>query len=123
VAAVTGETKPLPGEAELGALGCPRTLVFDSAWRIERLADHLDGGTGAVLRGERLAVMCALDYRRHGESASAERAPTCDEVAATYARAVGGSASAPFVVSVADQWNHSDCDERYLANGTRRPVR
>lgn len=99
-----------PGTPEIRAMGCEQAMVLDMKDVGELMNDAFDAGLGdAGLEG--LEVECAL---------SASAAPiACDDVAKTYVRAVGGTASAEFAVRVKRQNDTRPlCESTYDTDGT-----
>ena len=101
-----------PGTPEIRAMGCEQAMVLDMKEVSDLMNDAFDAGLrlgDAGLQG--LEVECAL---------SASAAPvTCDDVAKTYLRAVGGTASAEFAVRVKRQNDtHPLCERTYDTDGT-----
>jgi hypothetical protein len=82
------EAQNAPGTAELRALGCAQAMVMDAA-KVQELAAQF-GDAGPKANG--LIVTCNVSR--------AGKAPTCDDVATTYVKAVGGRASGRFEVTV-----------------------
>jgi hypothetical protein len=111
-AALVAEATNAPGTTELRALGCSTPMVID-AEKIAAIAQAFgDAGTAKVEGDEGLAVVCGMN---------GGKPPTCDEVAETYVKAVGGTASASFAVSVGQSGGNPQCQGNYLANGKRAP--
>jgi hypothetical protein len=99
-----------PGTAELRALGCEQAMVLDMKDVGNMMNDVLDAGLGdASISG--LMVQCTI-ARNHSAAIS------CDDAASTYVRAIGGTASDEFVVTVQ---RHGDsrklCESSYDATG------
>jgi len=98
-----------PGTPELRTLGCETAMVVDLKDMNELMSDLLDAGPDAS-RLDGLIVTCDLPS---GASPLA-----CDDVAKTYVRAVGGTASADFVVTVKHHNNsHALCESTYDESG------
>jgi hypothetical protein len=99
-----------PGTPELRALGCQTAMVVDLKDMNELMNDLLDGGPDAShLDG--LIVTCDLPSRA--------AAIACDDVAKTYVSAVGGTATANFVVTVKHHDNsRALCESTYDDTGT-----
>ena len=101
-----------PGAAEIRAMGCEQAMVLDMKEFGELMNDAFDGGLGLGDAGmSGLEVECAL---------SASASPlACDDVAKTYVRAVGGTASAEFAVRVKRQNDARPlCESTYDTDGT-----
>ncbi|HSQ65950.1 MAG TPA: hypothetical protein VLM85_22165 [Polyangiaceae bacterium] len=97
-----------PGTPELRALGCEQAIVLDMKDVTALMGDLIDAGPDAGMP-EGLMVTCQV---RGGA-----RAPSCDDVAATYVRAVK-SAGSEFVVTVQRQGDsHPLCESTYDASG------
>jgi hypothetical protein len=104
------EAQTAPGTAELRALGCKQALVVDLE-RARQLAAMLgDAGEPLTADDTRVLVTC--------QTAGSAKEPTCDAVATTYVKAVGGAAAGRFRVTVGDN-NKSSCEHDYAPNGTR----
>lgn len=96
-----------PGTTELRALGCEQAMVIDLKEVGTTMMDIFDAGIDASLP-EGLMVTCQV---RRG------RAPSCDDVASTYVRAVG-TASAEFTVTVQRQGDGTAmCESTYDTSG------
>lgn len=96
-----------PGTTEIRALGCEQAVVVDSKDVSAIVNDLVDGGFDAGL--DFLVVTCQV-----GAKAAA---PSCDDVARTYVRAVG-TASSPFMASVQrDGEQNALCEATYDASG------
>ena len=101
-----------PGTAELRTLGCDQAMVIDMKEMGAVFSELIDGGFGDAGMAEGLDVTCSLN--------TTSKAIACDDVASTYVRAVGGTASAQFVVSVKRQNDsHELCHASYDADGKR----
>jgi hypothetical protein len=87
-AQIAADAQSAPGTAEIRALGCRTAMVMDTQ-KIAELAAQFDAGVHTD--GARLIVSC--------DAASPSKPPSCDDVAATYVKAVG-RAAAPFDVAV-----------------------
>ena len=101
-----------PGTTEIRAMGCEQAMVLDMKEFSALMNDAFDGGLGLGDAGlEGLEVECSL---------SASASPVaCDDVAKTYLRAVGGTASAEFAVRVKRQNDTRPlCESTYDADGT-----
>jgi hypothetical protein len=100
-----------PGTAELRELGCKQAFVMDMG-QIEKLGDAFRG-MGAKPADKAPAgvmVMCTVGYLGKG--------PSCDLAAATYVKALGGSATQPFMVMVKSQSSSkADCFSTYSEDG------
>lgn len=105
---IAAEGASAPGTPELRALGCDPAMVMDAKEVADLLNDALDAGvqmTGA----EGLLVTCQVPAR--------SAAPTCDDVAKTYVRAVG-RARADFTVNVQKQGEPGPvCETSYDPEG------
>jgi len=105
---IVQEGMKAPGTPEIRALGCEQAMVLDMKDFAALMSDILDAGPDAAMP-EGLMVTCQVR--------SASRAPSCDDVAATYVGAVGVARS-QFVVSVQQQGNSNPlCQSTYDATG------
>jgi hypothetical protein len=103
------EATNAPGTAELRALGCQTAAVLDAEKLAQFAAQFGDAGH-VDMEGARLAVTCQV---KRGAGA-----PTCDQAAATYVRAIGGHAAGVFDMSVQVANEHgASCEGRYDASG------
>jgi hypothetical protein len=99
-----------PGTPEIRAMGCEQAMVLDMNEFAQLMNEAFDGGLGdSGMQG--LEVECSL---------SASAAPlACDDVAKTYLRAVGGTASAELAVRVKRQNDTRPlCESTYDTDGT-----
>lgn len=97
-----------PGTPEIRALGCEQAMVIDMKDFAVLMNDILDAGPDASAAGG-LMVTCQVR--------GAKRAPSCDDIAATYVGVVG-TASSQFVVSVQRQGNGTPlCQSTYDETG------
>jgi hypothetical protein len=97
-----------PGTTEIRGLGCEQAMVIDMKDFAVLMSDILDAGPDAAMP-EGLMVTCQVR--------GSARAPSCDDVAATYVGAVG-TASSQFVVSVQRQGDSNPlCQSTYDADG------
>jgi hypothetical protein len=100
-----------PGTPELRALGCEQAIVLDMKKVGELMNDAFDAGLGVDSGVEGLLVTCTLPARATPIA--------CDDVAKTYVRAVGGTASAEFTVNVKRQNESTElCSSTYDESGT-----
>ena len=96
-----------PGTTEIRALGCEQAVVVDSKDVTALVSDFVDGGFDAGI--DFLLVSCQVQTKA--------AAPSCDDVAKTYIRAVG-TASSTFIVSVQrDGEQNALCESTYDASG------
>ncbi len=104
------EAQRAPGTKELRALGCDPAMVVDTDRMIDVIQSFGDGGPSPTLE-DKAMVTCAVGLL--GD------APSCDDVARTYVRAVpepGGS----FIVQVQRQGGgRPNCNGRYAADGSK----
>lgn len=99
-----------PGAANVRAMGCDQALVWTMA-DFQELMDAFDASAGAGAPPDDVMVMCQVQ--------AMHPAPKCDDVAATYVGAIGGSAAGKITVIVQQQGNnHPICENRYDATGT-----
>ena len=113
-AQLAAEAQNAPGTAELRALGCQQAMVMDA----QKIGDIVGqfGDAGALKSGPHLVVTC--------DAGNAAKAPTCDQVASTYAHAVGGRAASSFEVTVdARHDKTANCAVAYDAEGKRLTTR
>jgi len=93
-----------PGTAELRAAGCDAAVIMDMS-KISALFD-----AGSTTAAESVIVSCSV--------ASGKTAPKCDDLAKTYAKAVGGSRG-NFLVQVTPQGGAAPtCKKVYSPAGT-----
>ena len=98
-----------PGTPELRALGCDVAIVLDTRDVGALVSDIIDAGFDSGMP-DTLMVACQVR--------DVSRAPKCDDVAATYIRAVG-TASSQFVVSVQrENDKHAICESTYDTSGS-----
>jgi hypothetical protein len=103
ITAAAEEGLNAPGAAELRAAGCEAAVVMDMA----KISSLFDAGGGT---SESVIVSCGV--------APAKPAPKCDDLAKTYAKAVGG-AHGNFVVVVQPQGGgNPTCKKVYGPTGT-----
>ena len=107
-----------PGAAEVRELGCDQAFVMDMSRFIEFVEPLATDGDKPFdkkkFEKEFSGPIVACRMTLLGDP------PTCDEVAATYVKALGGSAPQPFKVIVQAQGRGgSQCFASYSANGTR----
>lgn len=97
-----------PGMAELRSLGCAQAIVLDTKDVGALMSDIIDAGFDSGMPDE-LMITCQVRDAAH--------APSCDDVASTYVRAVK-AASREFAVSVQRQGdNNPICKSTYDTSG------
>jgi hypothetical protein len=105
ITAVAEEGLNAPGSAELRAAGCEAAVVMDLS-KISALFDA--GATQGSTPG--IVISCA--------TSPAKKAPTCDDLAKTYVKAVGAPGT-DFIVQVQPQGGAKpDCKKVYSPKGT-----
>ena len=100
-----------PGTAELRELGCKQAFVMDTS-QLAKLGEAFSGIGGKPSEKSSMGTMvvCMVGYLGRG--------PSCDEAAAVYVKALGGSAPHPFVVMVkAQSSSKADCFSSYSPDG------
>ena len=99
-----------PGAANVRAMGCDQALVWTMA-DFQEMMDAFDASVGAGRSPDDVMVMCQVQ--------GMHPPPKCDDVAATYVTAVGGSANGEITVIVQQQGNnHPICQDRYDSSGS-----
>ena len=100
-----------PGTTELKALGCNTPMVMDIDKLAQSMGEFWDAGTvPAEKKGQiGLVVTCP---------AGVSKKPSCDDVATTYVKAVGGAAAKKFSAEVTNVGGSSACKKTYNADGT-----
>jgi len=109
--AMTQKATTAPGAAELRALGCTEAMVMD----LEGFREIVEEAKGEI-RGnvpDDLIVACNM-----GPLAPA---PSCEQVAQTYLRAVGSPPKSFLVVVQRKGRQGSECGGRFDANGAALP--
>lgn len=91
----TQKAERAPGTRELRELGCASARVIDLTDFARLAAKHFPEDAGSPLPAE--GALPAVVVCEVGAGAPV---PTCEQVAATYLRALGGMAPGPFSVSV-----------------------
>jgi hypothetical protein len=110
-AALYAEATGAPGTKELAELGCAAPLVIDTG-RMQAIAESFgDAGMGDFSKEVRIEVIC--------QAPRVGPAPSCDDVAATYVRAVGGRAGGAFAASVVVPGRDPSCLEKFSADGKK----
>jgi hypothetical protein len=113
---VTQRALNAPGTEQLRQQGCEQAMVMDFD-DFARMADRhfrRDGGLPlSTLKGR--MVTCAL-------AVGSAKTPSCDEIAATYVRAVGGRAGSSFTALVQRQGSGDGplCQADYDEGGRRQ---
>ena len=99
-----------PGTAELRAAGCPEALVMDMKEAMAIAGTFIDGGLGDDSELDYLSVTCSA------AAGSAVELPSCEALAAVYAKAVPSERS--FVVEAKRGGNKALCSQQYSGDGT-----
>lgn len=92
-----------PGSAELRAAGCDAAVVMD----MSKISAMFDAGSTSA--SESVIVSCSVT--------GGKTPPKCDDLAKTYAKAVGGS-HGNFLVQVTPQGGVATCKKVYSPTGT-----
>ena len=115
VVGVLGETAKglnAKGTGELRELGCDQAFVIDMEKVADKLSDLSDAGRSGA-KFVRLQVGCVTT----GFTAP----PSCEQIASTYVKAVGGRATGSFLVTAKGQVDQKPrCQKFYEADGQPR---
>ena len=99
-----------PGTTELRALGCEQAIVLDMKDVGNLVNDVFDAGVSVDSGVDGLIVTCTIPAKASIIS--------CDDVAKTYVRAVGGTASADLTVTVKrPNDSRAVCESTYDSSG------
>ncbi len=93
-----------PGMKEVRALGCAQAMKMN--------ADEVGRLMGKEGEHEVKDVVVCV--------AQGDTAPSCNDVAETYLKAIGGTAEGPFAVTVRRDSDKKHCTERYASDGTHQ---
>jgi hypothetical protein len=106
VGAVAMEGMNAPGTAELRASGCDVAMVMD----MSKISSVFDAGSATAASSGSIVVACNVN--------PGHAKPSCDDVAATYVKAVG-SANGSFMAQVQQQGaGQPECQKLYGPTGT-----
>ncbi|MGC4115116.1 MAG: hypothetical protein QM765_11015 [Myxococcales bacterium] len=102
-----------PGAKEVQALGCTQAVVFDLA-DVQQVVRHFakDAGDSEELKGR--IITCSVGF--------AQKAPTCQAVADTYVKALGGRSDSTFTVIIQRQNDRESlCEQAFDEGGAFVP--